>query len=126
MEENVVIQKNKDKFFRGVNVEDMKKMDLREFSKYVKSRPRRLIDRNYDMIMKFVKRCEKCDAKGKPIRTHLREMIIVPVMVGETIYIHNGKEFQKVEITDQMLGHRLGEFSQTRRIAKHTNKTKKK
>lgn len=125
MAEVVVIQKNKDKFFRGLNVEDMKKMDLREFSKYVKSRPRRYVDRNYDSISKFVKRCEKNSQEGKMIRTHLREMIVVPALVGKTIYVHNGKEFEKVDVTDQMLGHKFGEFSQTRKIAKHTNKGKK-
>ncbi len=123
--ETEMIQKNKEKIFRGVNVEELKKMDIREFSKYIKSRPRRLIDRNYDLVSKFVKRCEKYSQKNKPIRTHLREMVVVPNMVGKTIFVHNGKEYQKIDISDQMLGHRLGEFSQTRKIAKHTNKSKK-
>lgn len=126
MEEQIVIQKNKEKFYRGVNVEDLKKMDLREFSKYVKSSPRRLIDRNYDLINKFVKRCDKKSLKGKIIKTHLREMIVVPALIGKTIYVYNGKEFLRVDVTEQMLGHRLGEFSLTRKIAKHTNKGKKK
>ena len=121
-----MIQKNKDKFFRGVNLEELRKMDIREFSKYVKSRQRRLIDRNYDLINKFAKKCEKNFTKGKQIKTHTREMIVVPVMVGKTIFVHNGKVFQKIDITDQMLGHRLGEFSLTRKIAKHTNKVAKK
>ena len=81
MEEHIVIQKNKEKFYRGINVEDLKKMDLREFSKHVKSSSRRLIDRNYDLINKFVKRCDKMGLKGKMIKTHLREMIIVPALI---------------------------------------------
>ena len=42
-------------------------------------------------------------------------------MVGNTIGVHNGKEFFKVVIVEEMLGHRLGEFAMTRRIAKHTS-----
>ena len=47
-------------------------------------------------------------------------MIIVPKMIGLSIFVYNGKEFLKVDITHDMLGHRLGEFSLTRKIAKHT------
>ncbi len=58
--------------------------------------------------------------KKRPIKTHDRALVIVPQMVGKTIGVHNGKEFIKVIVTEEMLGHRLGEFSMTRKIAKHT------
>ncbi len=121
-----IIKKNKERIFRGKKLEDLKQLDVREFSKLVKSRSRRSLLRNYDVIEKFVKKCNERSAKGKQIRTHDRELIIVPNMVDRTIFIHNGKEFQKVEITEFMLGHRLGEFSMTRKIAKHAAKTAKK
>jgi small subunit ribosomal protein S19 len=51
--------------------------------------------------------------------------VVVPKMIGKTIHVHNGKEFLKIEIVDEMLGHRLGEFAMTRKIAKHTSLKKK-
>ncbi len=121
-----VIQKNKEKIFRGINLEKLKELELREFAKLVKSRSRRSILRNDDVINKFIKKCEIRTASGGQIKTHDREMIIVPKMVGLSIFVHNGKEFQKVDITEFMLGHRFGEFSMTRKVAKHSKLGKKK
>ena len=114
-----IAKKNKDKFFRGKNVKDLMTLDTREFSKLVKSRARRTLLRNYDVIQAFVQKCEEKDSKGRPIKTHDRALVIVPRMVGKTIGVYNGKEFLKVIIVEEMLGHRLGEFSPTRKIAKH-------
>ena len=122
----VIAKRNKDKFYRGKNTEDLKNVDTREFAKLVKSRARRTILRNYDVIESFVAKCERNDSKGKAIKTHDRTLVIVPKMVGKTIGVYNGKEFIKVVVVEEMLGHRLGEFAMTRRIAKHTNLGKKK
>ena len=113
-------KKSKDKFFRGKNVAELTNIDTREFAKLVKSRARRAILRNYDTIEQFVRRCEKKTEKNRPIKTHNRALVIVPGMLGRSIGIYNGKEFVVVKIVEEMLGHRLGEFSQTRKIAKHT------
>ena len=122
-----IVKKNKEKFFRGKNVEELKSIDTREFAKLVKARERRTLLRNYDVIEAFVKRVEEKVAKGKFPKTHDRTIVIVPRLVGKTIGVYNGKEFLKVTITHDMLGHRLGEFSMTRKIAKHTSLgTKKK
>ena len=121
-----LVKKSKDKFFRGKNTEELKAVDTREFAKLVKSRARRTILRNYDVIEAFVKKCEFKDAKNRPIKTHDRTIVIVPRMLGKTIGVYNGKEFLKVVITEDMLGHRLGEFSMTRKIAKHTSVGNKK
>jgi len=118
-------KKSKDKFFRGKNIDELKNVDTREFAKLVKSRARRTILRNFDVIEAFVKKCEARDAKNRPIKTHDRTIVIVPRMLGKTVGIYNGKEFIKVLLTEEMLGHRLGEFSMTRKIAKHTTIGKK-
>lgn len=115
-----ILTRNKDKFFRGKNTEELKSLDTREFSKLVKSRPRRAILRNYDVIEDFVRKCERNTSKNKQIKTHDRALVIVPRMLGKIIGIHNGKEFIKVQIVEEMLGHRLGEFAMTRKIARHT------
>jgi len=115
-----LVKKSKDKFYRGKNVNDLKALDIREFAKLVKARARRSLLRNYDVVAAFVKKCEEKDARKRPIKTHDRALVSVPQMVGKTIGVHNGKAFIKVVVTEEMLGHRLGEFSMTRKIAKHT------
>lgn len=119
MAEEKLVQKSKDKFYRGINVNELKAIDTREFAKLVKSRQRRTLLRKYDVIEAFVKKCEKRASKGRPIKTHNRALVIVPALVGKTIGVYNGKEFIKVDIVEEMLGHRLGEFSLTRKPTKH-------
>ena len=120
-----ILKKSKDKFFRGKNIEELKDVDIREFAKLVKARARRTLLRNYDVVDAFVKKCESCVARNKLIRTHDRTIIVVPKLIGMTIGVHNGKEFVRVVVMHEMLGHRLGEFAMTRKIAKHTTIGKK-
>ena len=110
----------KDFSFRGKTMEELKTLDIREFAKLLNARGRRSVTRQAEVITKFIKRCEKKEAKTKPIRTHDRELIIVPKMVGMTIEIYSGKEFVPIKIIDEMLGHRLGEFVMTRRKVEHS------
>lgn len=114
-----VIVKSKEVFYRGKNVEELKKLDVREFAKYLPSRSRRTVLRNFQFIETFVKRCETAVANKKKIRTHLRDIVIVPRMVGMTIGVYNGKTFNDVHVSHLMLGSRLGEFSLTRNKVTH-------
>ncbi|MEA3248385.1 MAG: ribosomal protein S19 family protein [Nanoarchaeota archaeon] len=116
----ILVKKNKDKFYRGENVENLKTLNIREFAKLVKARTRRTLLRNYDVIEAFINKCEEKKDNNKLIKTHNRALVVVPQLIGKTIGVYNGKEFVKVLISDEMLGHRLGEFSMTRKIAKHT------
>jgi small subunit ribosomal protein S19 len=109
----------KQRFFRGKELDELKKLDVREFAKFLKSRPRRAIMRNFNLIEKFIRQCEQNTGKNKPIRTHKRDIIIMPALVGMTIAVHNGKEFFPIKITQEMMGHRLGEFSLTRKKVEH-------
>ncbi len=105
--------------FRGKTIEELKQLDTREFAKYLKSRQRRAVLRQFDTIENFIARCNKKQKKRKPIRTHLRNLVIVPRMVDLTIYVYNGKTYVRVMIIPEMLGHRLGEFSVTRTKVQH-------
>lgn len=109
----------KDFSYRGKTVEELKALDTREFAKLVKSRTRRAILRQTASIEKFITKCEKLKAKGKLIRTHLRDIVIVPKMIGYTVNIQNGKQFLPIEIVPEMISHRIGEFSITRQKVKH-------
>lgn len=61
--------------------------------------------------------------KRQVIKTWSRRSVIIPEMVGFTIAVHNGKKFIPVFITENMVGHKLGEFSPTRTFKGHTSKT---
>ena len=105
--------------YRGKTLSELKSMDSREFAKLVKSRIRRAILRYSAEIERFVNKCRECKEKGKPIKTHLRHLPIVPKMLDYDIFVHNGKQFVRTLIVPEMLGHRLGEFSVTRQKVKH-------
>jgi len=105
--------------YRGKTIEELKALDTREFAKLTKARQRRAILRQTQGIENFVKKCVEFQSNKKPIRTHLRDIIIVPKMVDFNIFIHSGKQFVPIMIIPEMLGHRLGEFVATRSKVKH-------
>ena len=112
--------KRKEFTYRGKTLDELKKLDVREFSRYLKSRARRTALRQFQKIESFVNRAKTKNDKEKTIRTHQRNLIIVPEMVGMKISIHDGRNFIPVAITEEMLGHRLGEFAVTRGKVKHS------
>ena len=107
------------RFVDGLNPSEEEIADVRECAKFLPSRSRRFILKNFEEVEKFVQRCEKSASQNKRIKTHLREIVIVPKLVGMTIGIHNGKNFQDVLILSEMIGHRLGEFSMTTSKVNH-------
>ncbi len=106
--------------YRGKSIEELKGLEVREFAKYLPSRQKRSVLRNFQIIEDFVKRAKEKIEKGKKIRTHQRDIIIVPQMVGMNIQVHNGRNFNPVLIESEMLGHRLGEMSVTRSKVAHS------
>lgn len=113
------IQK-KQYMYRGKSVEELKELEVREFAKYLPSRQKRTVLRNFQVIEEFVKRAKTKLEKGKKIKTHSRDIIIVPQMIGMAIQVHNGKTFIPMQIEPEMLGHRLGEMSGTRSKVAHS------
>ncbi len=113
------IQK-KQYMYRGKTVEELKELEVREFAKYLPSRQKRTVLRNFQVIEEFVKQAKIKIEKGKKVRTHLRGIIIVPQMMGMTIFVYNGKNFNQIIIEPEMLGHRLGEMSLTRSRVAHS------
>ena len=75
----------------------------------------------------LLKKIEKLNSQGekKVILTWSRSSTIVPMMIGHTIAVHNGREHLPVFVTDQMVGHKLGEFSPTRTFKGHLKSDKK-
>ena len=105
--------------YRGKTIEELKQMNLREFARLLKSNERRTVLRQTDELERFISKAGKKIEKRKPVRTHLRHLIVVPRMIDMNINVYNGKEFVPVKIMAEMLGHRFGEFSVTRLKVKH-------
>lgn len=112
--------------YRGVELDDLLTLSTEKFVELVHCRARRRMTRGLKQKpMALIKRIRKsvAEASGedKPavVRTHLRNMIIVPEMIGGVVGIHNGKVFNQVEIKPEMVGHYLGEFSITYKLVAH-------
>ena len=112
--------KKKEFLYRGFSLEDLQKLSIEELIPLLPSRMRRSLKRGLtekqDKLLRDIGEAKT----GDVIRTHCRDMIILPSFVGHTIHIHNGKEFQRVDIKPNMIGHYLGEFALTRQKVKHT------
>jgi len=103
--------------FRGKKIDELKQMNLNQFAELLNARGRRKINRGLrENEKKMLQDLENKDT----VKTHERDMIIVPAMVGKTIEVYNGQEFETVEIEEAMLGHYLGEFAKTRKRVSHS------
>ncbi len=109
--------------FHGKTFEEVANMDMSEFIKMLPARQRRSLKREslkrYEPFFKKLESAKK-GIRKKPVKTHARDMIVLPTMVGMTIQIFNGREFVPVIITKEMLGHFFGEFAMTRRKVEHS------
>ncbi len=103
--------------YRGKTLDDLKKLSIKELALLLPSRERRKIKRGFTEAEKTF--LEKLQSKSKKIKTHCRDMVILPVMVGRMVSIHAGKEFKDIEVTAEMIGHRIGEFALTRSRVSH-------
>ena len=115
----ITTRRKKEFTFRGYTLDQLSKMTLVEFIPLLDARRRRSIKRGLTMPQqKFLEHLRR--AGDTVIKTHCRNMIVLPEMVGRTIRVYNGKEFQQITIIPEMLGHYLGEFALTRQGVKHT------
>ncbi|MFA7198067.1 MAG: 30S ribosomal protein S19 [Methanoculleus sp.] len=103
--------------YRGHSMEDLQQMALSELMPLMPSRARRKFDRG--LSREHEKLLADLRSGDEKVRTHLRDMVVLPEMIGKTIEIHNGKEFLKVEIQPEAVFHYLGEFALTRRRVSH-------
>jgi small subunit ribosomal protein S19 len=108
----------KEFMYYGRNLVDLQKLTLGEFAKITNSRARRSLKKGLtEAQKKLLKRIER---DSKNIETHCRNMVILPIMVGKTIKVHDGKSFVPLTIEREMLGHYLGEFALTRKKVQHS------
>lgn len=105
--------------FRGYTLDQLKNMNLNEFSKLLRSRERRSLKRGLtESQKKLLENIKKNPTKFH--KTHIRDMVILPEMVGVKLGVFSGKEWVSLEIVPEMIGHRIGEFSITTKRVKHS------
>jgi len=109
--------------YRGKSLEELLSMSLDEFVQLLPSRERRSLMRGLTpaqrKLLNKIRALRKAGKSDVMIKTHVRDMIILPEMVGLTIAVYNGKEYVPVRVTPEMIGHRLGEFSHTTKLVHH-------
>merc|ERR1711937_292196 len=112
--------------YRGVDLDQLLDMNNEQLMELFPCRVRRKISRGLKrkpmaLIKKLRKKKKECPVNEKPdvVKTHLRNMIVVPEMTGSIVGVYNGKVFTQVEIKPEMIGHYLGEFSISYKPVKH-------
>jgi len=111
--------------YRGYTLNQLQSMSMDEFINTLPSRQRRSLSRGLKpeqrILLEKIRKAKEEPKKGSDtiVKTHVRDMIIIPEMVGIKILVHNGKEFVSVEIKPEMIGHYLGEFAVTNKPVKH-------
>jgi len=105
--------------YRGKTIEELQALSTEDFMKLLPSRQRRSYARGYTEPHKVL--LENIESGATGIKTHCREFIILPKMVGMVIGIHTGKVFEKITLIEEMIGHRLGEFALTRKRTTHSS-----
>jgi len=109
--------------YHGKSLEELKAMDLKEFAKLTPARQRRTLTRGLTDMQKILLtkiKKSKEEKRKKPIKTHCRDMIVLPIMVGLILQVYNGKKFTPIEIQKEMIGHFLGELAPTRNKVAHS------
>lgn len=111
--------------YRGHSLDSLLGMSMDEFITLLPSRQRRSLQRGLTPEQRILleKMRETREAQRKDpsvnIKTHVRDLVILPEMVGMKIMVHNGKEFVAVEVKPEMIGHYLGEFAITNKPVRH-------
>ncbi|MFC6733352.1 MULTISPECIES: 30S ribosomal protein S19 [unclassified Haladaptatus] len=109
--------------YRGHTLDELQDMELEEVAELLPARMRRSIKRGLSIEQeKLMEKAASRDAQesaDNPIRTHLRNMPVLPAFVGKTFSVYTGQSFERVRIEPEMIGHYLGEFQLTRKSVTH-------
>ncbi|MBI3842133.1 MAG: 30S ribosomal protein S19 [Thaumarchaeota archaeon] len=108
--------------YRGVSTAELQNLSLEKLFELLPARQRRSLTRGVTDDKRKLLEETKLAKAGKltnPIKTHLRDVIIMPYMVGVTINVFSGKEFLPVVVKPEMVGHYLGEYAMTNKRVVH-------
>ena len=119
------IGRDKDEEFtyRGHTLDELLEMELDEVAELLPARQRLSITRGLtteqEKLLEKARSKDEEETANDPIRTHLRNTIVLPEFVGLTFAVYTGQEFERVRIEPEMIGHYLGEFQLTRTSVEH-------
>ena len=112
--------------YKGYTLEELQEMSLEEVMKLYPARQRRSLKRGFlprqQIVLDKMRKLNREGTKdGRPVvvRTHCRDMIVIPEMVGTTFGIYDGHNFVEVTIAPEMIGHYFGEYAPTRKRVQH-------
>jgi small subunit ribosomal protein S19 len=109
--------------YRGHTLEELQELSVEEVAELLPARQRRTIERGlsveHEKLLEKARDAGEEETANDPIRTHLRDMPILPAMVDVTFAVHTGQSFERVKVEPEMLGHYLGEFQLTRTDVEH-------
>lgn len=110
----------KDFAYRGKKLEELKEMSLDDFAELLPARQRRSLEKGLTKQQKKLLKKIRNKEEEEEVRTHCRDMIILPEMIGHKVAIYDGNEFQYRTLEPEMIGHYLGEFTETREEVEHS------
>jgi small subunit ribosomal protein S19 len=114
------VRRKREFTLRGLPLPKLQSLTLAELAPLLPARARRTIKRGFNAEQqRFLDRLADT-APTKVVRTHCRDVLILPAHVGRRVAVHNGHEFKEVEVRPEMIGHYFGEFALTRRFEKHS------
>ncbi|MFC6613788.1 30S ribosomal protein S19 [Halopenitus salinus] len=109
--------------YRGHTLEELQELDVDEVAELLPARQRRTIERGLGAerrkLLETARERTEEGTANDPIRTHLRDMPILPEFVGLTFEVYTGQSFERVRVEPEMIGHYLGEFQLTRTSVEH-------
>ena len=115
----IQVRRKKEFTYRGLTIDKLQELDFEQFMSVLPARQRRSFKRGLSQEQaKLIN--DSNQTPEKVIRTHRREMIIIPQFVGRKFAVHNGKEFVDVDILPEMIGLYFGELAPTRTSPIHT------
>jgi len=112
-------RKRKEFTFRGLTLDELKALPWDDLLEHLPARARRTLRRGFTKEELHLLEAIRATAPGTPVKTHRREMVVLPEMIGHVISLHGGKEFVNFQIQPEMVGHYFGEFVLTRKGVKH-------
>jgi small subunit ribosomal protein S19 len=116
--QKVILGRTREFSYRGYSMEELLKLPDEEILEILPSRARRSLSREMNHDQKAAHKALLGSEQN--VKTHVRDLIIIPKYVGKVVELYNGNSYVKFEVKQEMIGHYLGEFAQTRKTVKHS------
>ena len=110
----------RDFLYRGRTEEELRTASMDEFIRMLPSRMRRSLSRGISERQRIlIEKMRNWTPDKKPVKTHARDLIILPEMIGKTVHVFNGQAFIEVRLDIKKVGHYLGEYAVTNKPVRH-------